>query len=139
MLIVTSYIIRLLAPLVNSLGLIGFIAYGMYALDSHLYSEDPLSHVPDLPVEILGTIGYANGWMFLAISIVIFILGLWYGIKAYKNDIPVRWLWSKSKNSLFDFALTTIVGYGFCFAAYPYALFLIHFMVVYYQATQSGL
>ncbi len=136
MLVVTSYIIRLLAPLVNTLGLIGFIAYGMYALSFHLYSEDPLSHVPDLPVEILGMISYANGWMFLAISIGIFILGLWYGIKAYKNDIPVRWLWSKSKNSLFDFSLTTILGYGFCFAAYPYAIFLIHFTVVYYQVTQ---
>ena len=139
MLIFISYIIRLLAPLVNTLGLIGFFTYGMYALDSNLYSEDPLNHVSNFPVEILGTIGYANGWMFLAVSIGIFILGIWYGIKAYKNDIPVRWLWSKSKNSLFDFTLTTIVGYGFCFAAYPYALFLIHFMVVYYQVTQSGL
>lgn len=139
MLIVTSYIIRLFAPLVNTLGVIGFFAYLIYALDSYLYSEDPLTHVSSCPVEILGTIGYANGWMFFVVSIIIFILGIWYGIKVYKNDIPVRWLWSKSKNNLFDFSLTTIAGYGFCFAAYPYALFLIHFMVVYYQATQSSL
>lgn len=130
MLVVTSYIIRLLAPLINPLGLLGFISYIMYAIESNMYHKAPLTYVSEFPEEILGTISYANGWMLFAVSIFIFTLGIWYGVRAYKNDIPVRWLWSKSKNKLFDFSLTTIVGYGLCFVAYPYAIFFIHFMVV---------
>ena len=81
-------------------------------------------------MEAFGKIGYAKGGMLFVISIVVFILGLWYGVKAYKNDIPVRWLWSKSKNALFEYSLTTVVGYAFYIVAYPYAIFFIHILIL---------
>ena len=125
MLVVTSYILRLLAPVVNCLGIIGFIWYIMCILGG-----DPSSETHEATMEAFGKIGYAKGGMLFVISIVVFILGLWYGVKAYKNDIPVRWLWSKSKNALFEYSLTTVVGYAFYIVAYPYAIFFIHILIL---------
>jgi hypothetical protein len=129
MLIIT-YIIRLLAPIVTALGFIGIFAYGIYVCDYILYCEDPSKYVADTPTtKIIGTIDYANGLFILYLSIALFIVGIIYGIYAYKNDIPLRWAWAKSKNSLFSFSISTILGYGLCFAAYPYAFFFIHYLI----------
>ena len=128
--LVIIYIIRLLAPIVNTLGIIGLLTYGMYVCDYMIYFEDPSTYITENPTtKVIGTIGYANGMTFLYLSIGIFVIGIIFGVFAYKNDIPIRWFWAKSKNRLFSFSITTIIGYGLCFAAYPYAFFLVHYII----------
>ena len=122
MLQITSYIIRFFSPLVLFVGLCGFGSYISYLVD---YQEmDPQMK------DAIQSIPYADGLWLLIISIIIFILGIWYGVEAHKNDIPVRWLWSKSKNDMFEFSLKTILGYALNIAAYPYAAFFIHMTFV---------
>ena len=68
--LVIIYIIRLLAPIVNTLGIIGLLTYGMYVCDYMIYFEDPSTYITENPTtKVIGTIGYANGMTFLYLSI----------------------------------------------------------------------
>lgn len=129
MLVVISYIIRLLSPVVNPMGVIGFICYIMYVVDYVTLCLDPATKETQWPVEVVGKVTYANGWLYFIVCTIVFIGGIVFGIKAYRNDIPARWLWSKSKNDLFSFSLSTVLWYAFSFVAYPYTVFLIHFFI----------
>lgn len=122
MLVIVSYIIRSLAPVINPMGVFGFFLYITYAFDSSLYSEQLL--------DTLGKISYVDGWLLFVVSTFVFVIGIIFGLKSYKNDIPLRWSWSKSKNELFGFSISTILGYGLYFVAYPYAFLFIHFIVM---------
>ena len=119
-----------MAPIVNPMGIIGFISYVLYMMDYWLYCSCPqyTTYEPEFPVEILGKISFTNGFIFLGLSIFIFIVGVIFGIKAYRYDIPLRWSWAKSKNDVFSFSLSTIVGYAFYFVAYPYAIFMVYLL-----------
>jgi hypothetical protein len=94
--IVLAYIINLLAPLVNFVGLLGLFACIIYE---------------DLSV--------------LLFDGVIAVVGLVFGIFAYKLDIPPRWSWSKSKNDLFRFSVTAVLGYAGSLAMWPCAIYMV--------------
>lgn len=94
--VVLAYIINLLAPVVNFLGMLGLCACVIY--------ED---------FYILGTAG------------IMAVVGLVFGIFAYRLDIPPRWTWSKSKNDLFRFSVTAVLGYAGSLAMWPGAIYLI--------------
>ena len=94
--VVLAYIINLLAPVVNFLGMLGLCACVIYE---------------ELPV--------------LLFSGIMAVVGLVFGIFAYKQDIPPRWFWSKSKNDLFRFSVTAVLGYAGSLAMWPGAIYLI--------------
>lgn len=96
MIVVISFIINLFAPIVNPLGLLGLL----YAF----------------------TQGNVEVWISAAILAVV---GLVYGIIAYRNDVPPRWAWSKSVNQLFSFAVTAVLGYAVNFAMWPCAIYFV--------------
>lgn len=96
MITIIAYIINLLAPIVNILGAIGLCGCVVYE-DLHI----------------------------IAIAGVLAIIGLIFGILAYRMDIPPRWFWSKSKNELFSFSVTAVLGYAWSFAMWPCAVYLI--------------
>lgn len=96
MIIVISYILNLLAPIVNTLGAIGFCACFPYD-DFHI----------------------------LWISGVAAIVGFVFGILAYRNGIPPRWFWSKSADEIFSFSVTAVLGYAVNFAMWPCAIYLV--------------
>ena len=95
MIVVIAYIINLFAPIINTLGLLGLIGCCVYE---------------DFDALIYGAIAAVVGFVF--------------GIVAYRNDIPPRWTWAKSKNELFKFSVTTVLGYAWSFAAWPFAIYL---------------
>lgn len=97
---VIALVVNLLAPIVNMVGLFGLLGCVVY---------DDLS--------ILG------------IAATLFILGLIFGIAAYRLDIPPRWFWSKSKNELFEFAITATLGYAWNFAMWPCAIYIIKVII----------
>lgn len=100
MILVLAYIVNLLAPIVNMIGLFG----------------------------IFGCISYGDFYI-LGIAMSFAIAGLVFGIFAHRNDIPPRWSWSKSKNELFSFSVTAVLGYAVNFAMWPFALYLIGVIV----------
>ena len=94
--VVLAYIINLLAPVVNFLGMLGLCGCVIYE---------------DLYV--------------LIFAAVMAVLGLVFGIFAYKLDIPPRWFWSKSKNDLFRFSVAAVLGYAGSLAMWPCAIYMI--------------
>ncbi|MBR3877063.1 MAG: hypothetical protein IKJ23_02645 [Bacteroidaceae bacterium] len=96
MIVVIAYIINLFAPIVNTFGTIGLCGCIVYD-DFHI----------------------------LYIAAVMAILGLVFGIIAYRNDIPPRWFWSKSKNRIFSFSVSAVLGYSWSFAAWVFTIYLI--------------
>ena len=94
--VVLAYIINMLAPVVNFFGMLGLCACVIYE---------------DLYV--------------LLFAGVMALVGLVFGIFAYKLDIPPRWTWSKSKNDLFRFSVTAVLGYAGSLAMWPGAIYLI--------------
>ena len=96
MIVVLAYIINLFAPIVNTVGLLGLI----------------------------GCIVYEDLYM-LGIAAPVAVAGLIFGIFAHRNDIPPRWFWSKSKNALFEFSVSAVLGYAWSFAAWPLAIYLV--------------
>ena len=93
---VICWILNKLAPIINLLGVFGFIQAVL---------NDDL-------VELLIVVPFA-------------VIGLLFGIKAYRLGIPPRWFWSKSANDIFDYTVTAVLGYMFVFAAMPLAGYLI--------------
>ena len=98
--IVLAYIINFLAPLVNFVGLLGLFACIIY--------------------EELSVLLFAG---------VMAVVGLAFGIFAYKLDIPPRWSWSKSKNDLFRFSVTAVLGYAGSLAMWPCAIYMVKVLV----------
>lgn len=92
---VICFIINLLAPITNFLGVIGFCI---------AFSRDE--------------------WGAIYCAIPFAIAGLVFGIFAYTRDIPPRWFWSRSANELFSFSVTAVLGYAINFAAYPLAWYI---------------
>ena len=100
MILVIAFIVNLLAPIVNIMGLFGLWGCVEY--------------------EDLSIIG---------IAAALFILGLIFGIAAHRLDIPSRWFWSKSKNELFKFSITATLGYAWNFAMWPCAIYIIKVII----------
>lgn len=98
--IVVCWILNKLAPIINILGVLGFI---QAVLD--------------------------DKWSQLLIAIPFVVGGLLFGIKAYKLGIPPRWFWSKSANELFDYTVTAVAGYTFMFAAMPLGWYLVNTII----------
>lgn len=96
MIVVLTFIINLLAPITNFLGLLG----GCYAI----MNED---------------------WNVLILAGVFAVVGIVFGIFAYGLGIPPRWFWSMSANQLFSFAVTAVIGYAGIFAAWSCAWYLV--------------
>lgn len=97
---IIAYILNLFGVIVNPLGLIGLC--GCMAMgDFHI-----------LPI--------AGG---------VAIVGLIFGTFAYRLDIPPRWFWSKSANSLFEFSVTAVLGYAWSFAAWAFAIYLVNVVI----------
>jgi hypothetical protein len=94
--VILAYILNLFAPIVNPLGVIALCGCFAYG---------------DLSV--------------LPIAGVMAILGLVFGILAHRNDIPPRWFWSKSRNEIFSFSVSAVLGYAWNFAAWPLTIYLV--------------
>lgn len=97
---VLSFIINLLAPIVNPLGVLG-ICWCILEDDYHI----------------------------LAISGALAMVGLIYGIFAYRLDIPPRWFWSRSINEIFSFSVTAVLGYAGSFALWPPAVYFVQYFI----------
>ena len=101
MIVVIAYIINLFAPIVNVLGMIGLCGCLVY-----------------------------ESYSTLIIAGIMAIVGFIFGIAAYRNDIPPRWFWSKSKNDLFSFSVTAVLGYAWSFASWAFAIYLLKVIVI---------
>ena len=83
-----------------------------------------------MPLNLLGMLGFCvavinDDYGVLLLAIPFALLGLWFGVKAYRLGVPPRWLWAKSVNDLFDYAVTAVLGYTFVFTDMPLAYYLI--------------
>ena len=94
--VVLAYIINLLAPVVNFLGAIGLCACVVYE---------------DLYI--------------LVFAAIMAVVGLVFGIFAHRLDIAPRWFWSKSRNELFRFSVTAVLGYAGSLAMWPCAIYMV--------------
>ena len=93
---VICWILNKLAPIINLLGVLGFV-------QAILNDE----------------------WGRLLVAVSFAGVGLLFGIRAYRLGIPPRWFWSKSANELFDYTVTAVAGYTFMFAAMPLGWYLV--------------
>ena len=100
MILVLSFILNLLAPIVNLLGILGLCGCIVY--------DEP---------------------QFLIISGALAVVGFIFGIFAYPLGIPPRWFWSHSANAIFEFAVTAVLGYAWNFAMWPCAIYMIMLLV----------
>ncbi len=94
--VVLAFIINLLAPVVNILGLLGLCACVLY-----------------------------GDYYVLVLAAIMAGVGVAFGIFAHKNDIAPRWTWSKSKNDLFRFSVMAVLGYAGSLAMWPGAIYMI--------------
>lgn len=97
---VIAYILNLFAPLVNILGAIGMLA----------------------------SISVGDMYI-LPIGGALFLVGIVFGIFAYKLDIPPRWFWAKSVNELFEFSVTAVLGYAWNFASWGFTVYLVDLVI----------
>ena len=97
MIVVISFLLNLLSPIVNFLGLMGVGC--AWLMDDNM----------DVLIMTAGAAG----------------VGLIFGILAYKNDIPPRMFWTGSVNDIFEFSVTAVLGYAFNIAMYPPAIYFI--------------
>lgn len=98
--IVICWVLNRLAPIINFLGVLGFI-------QAVLNDE----------------------WSRLVIALPFAVVGLLFGLRAYSLGIPPRWFWSKSANDIFDFTVTAVAGYMFMFAAMPLGWYLVNTII----------
>ena len=98
--LVLLYILNLLAPIVNFLGLLGICGCVIYE---------------DLSV--------------LTISGIMAIVGFVLGLSAYKYDIAPRMFWAKSINQIFSFSVTAVLGYAWNVAMWPCAIYMVSVLV----------
>lgn len=99
MVTVLAFIINILAPIVNFVGLLGLCACVVY-----------------------------DDFYILTVAGIMAVVGLVFGFFAYGLDIPPRWFWSKSTNELFEFSVTAVLGYAVSFAMWPCAVYMVSFM-----------
>lgn len=97
---VIIYILNLFAPLVNMFGAIG----------------------------LCGCVAFGDFYI-LVVAGIMAVLGVVFGIFAYRLDIPPRWFWSKSSNDLFSFSVMAVFGYAVSFAMWPCAIYFIKLLV----------
>lgn len=57
------------------------------------------------------------------VAIVCFVFGIFFGVAAWKYDVPPRWFWVKSKMDLFDNKIGYTIGYGTRFFWLPFAFY----------------
>lgn len=100
MIVVLTFLINLLAPIVNTLGLLGVCGMGAY-----------------------------GDWGGFAYCVIMFVVGCVFGVMAIPYDIPPRWFWSRSANEIFNFKIFGILGYGWSFAMWPAAVYFIKCLV----------
>lgn len=100
MITILAYIINLFAPIVNTIGAMG----------------------------LCGCVVYGDFFV-LAIAGGLAVVGLIFGVIAFRNDIPPRWFWSKSKNELFSYSVTAVLGYACSFAMWPCAIYLVKVII----------
>lgn len=97
---IIAYIINLFSPIVTPFGLFGLLAI-----------------CGNKDYRMLGVMGFFA------------FIGLIFGFRAYKLDIPPRWKWSKSSNQVFNFSVSTVLGYAIDFASWPAVIYLIKCLV----------
>lgn len=85
--LVLLWLLEKLSPLINWLGIIGWI---------YVLSEEEL--------------------VYLFCAIPLWIAGFIFGICTYEYGMPPRWLWTKSSIDIFDNKICNGVGYGWLFA-----------------------
>lgn len=98
--VVLAFIINLLAPVVNMLGVLGLCACVIY--------ED---------------------FYILVFAGTMALVGLVFGIFAHRMDIAPRWFWSKSRNELFRFSVMAVLGYVGNLAMWPCAIYMVKVLV----------
>ena len=98
--LVLLYILNLLAPIVNFVGLLGLCGCIVYE-DLHI----------------------------LVISGIMAVVGLVLGLSAYKYDIAPRMFWVKSINQIFSFSVTAVLGYAWSMAMWPCAVYMVTVLV----------
>lgn len=121
--LVISYILNKLSPIVNSLGVMGLILSILVCADCGKFTvEGDYEEICSCAVQ-----GIHIG--LYVIMIICSVIGLVYGIFAYKNDVPPRWTWSKSSNALFEFSIATVFGYVVNFAMWPPCVFIVKYII----------
>ena len=53
------------------------------------------------------------------------IVGFLFGLAAYRNDIPPRWFWAKSKIDIMHNVVMIVLGYTLNFVALAFTVYLI--------------
>ncbi|MBQ5890942.1 MAG: hypothetical protein IIW76_00045 [Bacteroidales bacterium] len=85
--LVISFILNLASKIVTPIGLIAFFFM-----------------IAEGDFEILITMG------------ILGVVGIVYGIIAFRYDIPPRMFWTDSANEIFSYSVGTVIGYGLMFA-----------------------
>jgi cytochrome c biogenesis protein CcdA len=85
-------------------------------------------------VNTIGAIGLCGCIVYEDLHILVFagvlaVVGLIFGIFAHRNDIPPRWFWSKSRNDIFSFSVTAVLGYAMSFAMWPCAIYIVKVII----------
>lgn len=122
MLVIVSYILNKLAPIVNFIGVLGIIGSICVCSDCGKWTVDSSG-------DMCSCITAGVHWTLYSMTIVFAVIGLIFGIFAYKNDIPPRWTWSRSRNSLFEFSIAAVLGYAVNFAMWPPCVFFVRFII----------
>ena len=125
--LVISYILNKLSPIVNTLGVMGLLLSILVCADCGRFTvEGNYEEICSCVVQ-----GMHMG---LYVTVVICaVVGLIYGIFAYKNDVPPRWTWSKSHNAMFEFSIAAVLGYMVNFAMWPPCVFIVKYFIVMFQ------
>ena len=87
--------------------------------------------VPVGLIAFLANIGEGNFDILMPMG-VLGVIGIVYGILAYKYDIPPRWFWSKSANSIFEYSVGAVIGYGILFALWVPFLIVLTYLIEYF-------
>ena len=80
--------------------------------------------VPVGLIAFLANIGMGNFDILMPMG-VLGVIGIVYGIIAFRYDIPPRMFWISSANEIFSFSVMAVIGYGLMFALwYPFIMVL---------------
>jgi hypothetical protein len=87
--------------------------------------------VPVGLIAFLANIGMGNFDILMPMG-VLGVIGIVYGILAYRYDIPPRWFWSESANSIFEYSVGAVIGYGILFALWVPFLIVLTYLIEYF-------
>lgn len=125
--LVISYILNKLSPIVNPLGVLGLLLSILVCADCGRFTVEG-------DYEAICSCSVQGFHMELyLVTIILAVVGLIYGIFAYKNDVPPRWTWSKSRNALFEFSIAAVLGYMVNFAMWPPCVFIVKYFIGIFQ------